>query len=462
MINIGSPAAATTSQVRKDPFLSPPLIGNQQSGPQQLASALSGQPSQSQVSLPVAPTVSLPSNPTLENQPRRVPDGKQGKNQFQTPPLIGSQGGAQPDVFPTQTPQVGSSPINSAPQVFAKAGPQPTFQQSGTFAPTQTQSAGQLPDFVQAPAGTQNFTPQNIAAQNVAASQANAQTFNFGAFQPFSDAVIAEQNRTLEPQLRAEEAAFRQRLVGQGIQEGTRAFDDAFGNFSRSQNDARSSVRNNALAQALAVQNQMFGQSFSNAQLSQQASLANASNSLQAAGLNQQDRQFGANLGLQRQNSQNQFNLARSQLGESSRQFDAGLGSQERQFGANFDSRQAELANAFAQQNASRAEQSRQFDSSLGFNQQRADFNDLTNLFGLGTGQINQNNINSQQDFIRQLQLLGLAPGAVSAPAIDVNTPFAQQLAQQNAQTAARAANNQAFNQGLVGIGSALGGLFGG
>lgn len=511
-------------------FDSPPLIGQQPAGAQQLASALSS-------AAPNMRATGFSDGATgtrLEDQPRSN-FGSTGKTKpspspntgivppgFQSTPSVPTPPTATPDVFATQAPQTGSFPINSAPQVFAPAGAQPTFQQSGSFNPSQPSAPAQLPTFQQggsftpttAPAATQlpgfaqspdavrNFTPSAINAPSVGASRASAQTFDFAGFQPFADAVLAEQNRTLDPQLRADEAAFRQRLVGQGIQEGTRAFDDAFANFSRSQNDARSSARNQALAQALAVQNQTFGQSLANSQLAQQASLANASNALQAAGLNQQDRQFGANLGLQSQGQENQFNLARSQLGEGQRQFDAGfgaqqaqfganfglqqqnaanqfglsaaqlgegarqfdssLGSQERQFSANFDSRQAELANAFAQQNATRGEQSRQFDSSLGFNQQRADIGDLTSLFGLGTGTINQNNINQQNDFIRQLQLLGLAPGAIGTPAIDVNTPFAQQLAQQNLQTQAKAANNQAFNQGLAGIGSAIGSAFGG
>ncbi len=505
-------------------FDSPPLIGQQQqqqthAGAERLAQALSTQP-------PSPSQANSTSGTVLQNNTRSIFGGSgSSQNTGIVPPGFGagpSTSGplGSPDVFATNAPQVGSSPINSAPQVFAPAGAQPTFQQSGSFNPSQPSAPAQLPTFQQggsftpttAPAATQlpgfaqspdavrNFTPSAINAPSVGASRASAQTFDFAGFQPFADAVLAEQNRTLDPQLRADEAAFRQRLVGQGIQEGTRAFDDAFANFSRSQNDARSSARNQALAQALAVQNQTFGQSLANSQLAQQASLANASNALQAAGLNQQDRQFGANLGLQSQGQENQFNLARSQLGEGQRQFDAGfgaqqaqfganfglqqqnaanqfglsaaqlgegarqfdssLGSQERQFSANFDSRQAELANAFAQQNATRGEQSRQFDSSLGFNQQRADIGDLISLFGLGTGTINQNNINQQNDFIRQLQLLGLAPGAIGTPQIDVNTPFAQQIAQQNAQTAAKAANNQAFNQGLVSIGGAIGSAF--
>ena len=53
-------------------------------------------------------------------------------------------------------------------------------------------------------------------------------------------------------------------MVNQGIQEGTAAFDTAYANFERSRNDAYSSARNQALAQALGAQNQFFGQNLAN------------------------------------------------------------------------------------------------------------------------------------------------------------------------------------------------------
>jgi hypothetical protein len=76
------------------------------------------------------------------------------------------------------------------------------------------------------------------------------------------------------------EAAFRQRMVGQGIQEGSEAYDRAFANFSRERNDAYSSARNQALAQALGAQNQFFGQSATNAQMANQMGQFNAANAL--------------------------------------------------------------------------------------------------------------------------------------------------------------------------------------
>lgn len=142
----------------------------------------------------------------------------------------------------------------------------------------------------------QNYQGGNTQAQGVQSQNATAGQFDVNAFRPFADAVYSEQTRQLDPQFQAQEAQFRQRMVNQGIQEGTPAFDTAYANFERSRNDAYGSARNQALAQALGAQNQFFGQNLQNSQMGLQASMANASNGLQAAGLNQADRQFGANL----------------------------------------------------------------------------------------------------------------------------------------------------------------------
>ena len=181
-------------------------------------------------------------------------------------------------------------------------------------------------------------------------------------FSQFTDAVMSEQRRMLDPMFQEQEAAFRQRMVNQGIQEGTDAFDKAYANFSRSRNDAYSSARNQALAQALGAQQQAFGQGFSNRQLDANLSMANSQNSLQAAlqaqQLGQADRQFGASFGLQGAG----LGLDAARINQADRQFGASLGLQgaglgleaarinqsDRQFGAN-------LGMAAQQQNASNA-----------------------------------------------------------------------------------------------------------
>lgn len=60
--------------------------------------------------------------------------------------------------------------------------------------------------------------------------------------------MYGEATRQLDPAFQQREADFRQRMVNQGLQEGTEAYDKAFANFSRERNDAFSSARNQALA----------------------------------------------------------------------------------------------------------------------------------------------------------------------------------------------------------------------
>lgn len=252
-----------------------------------------------------------------------------------------------------------------------------------------------------------------MGAQNASAGQ-----FDVNAFRPFADAVFSEQQRLLDPQFQSQEASFRQRMVNQGIQEGTPAFDAAYANFERSRNDAYSSARNQALAQALGAQNQFFGQNLANSQMGLQASMANASNGLQAAGLNQADRQFGANLGLQGQLANASNALQAMGLGQADRQFGANLGLQGQQMGL-----QAALANAgFNLQGQQMGQQDRQFGSQLGlsYDQMANAFNQQNSQFGANMGfnydQLNQadrqfgqnaNYQQSQADMQMLMQLLG-------------------------------------------------------
>ena len=252
-----------------------------------------------------------------------------------------------------------------------------------------------------------------MGAQNATAGQ-----FDVNAFRPFADAVYSEQTRQLDPQFQAQEASFRQRMVNQGIQEGTPAFDTAYANFERSRNDAYGSARNQALAQALGAQNQFFGQNLQNSQMGLQASMANASNGLQAAGLNQADRQFGANLGMQGQMANASNALQAMGLGQADRQFGANLGLQGQQMGL-----QAALANAgFNLQGQQMGQQDRQFGSQMGlqydqmynaFNQQNAQFGANMGLQYDQMGQQDrqfgsqQNYQQSQADMQMLMQLLG-------------------------------------------------------
>lgn len=112
-------------------------------------------------------------------------------------------------------------------------------------------------------------------------------------YQPFIDAAMAQSKSRLDPQFQQEEAKFRQQMVGQGIPEGSQAFDDAYANFTRQKNDAYGSAMNAAMGQGLAAQGQAFGQG------AQQTQLAQA--------MRQWSDQFGLNRDQMDLNAQGQF-----------------------------------------------------------------------------------------------------------------------------------------------------------
>lgn len=137
--------------------------------------------------------------------------------------------------------------------------------------PAKPQSAGPMPDPNMAPRirgpQTPEYTAAEIKAPEIRASGGSAGNFNIDQFRPFADSVYSEATRQLDPMFQQREEDFRQRMVNQGIGEGSDAYNKAFANFSRERNDAYGSARNQALSQALGAQNQMFGQSATNAQM---------------------------------------------------------------------------------------------------------------------------------------------------------------------------------------------------
>lgn len=303
------------------------------------------------------------------------------------------------------------------------------------------------------------------------------------AFRPFGDAVYNEQKRHLDPQFQAQEADFRQRMVNQGIQEGTPAFDKAYANFERSRNDAYSSARNQSLAQALGAQGQFFGQNLANSQMGLQASMANAANSLQAQGMNMQDRQFGAGLNQSGQLANAQMILQAMGMGQQDRQFGANLGmqgqlanagfnmqaqgmnQQNQQFGAQMGLNYAQLANAFNQSNAQfganmglqydqMGQQDRQFGANYDFNSGRADMQDLMALLGYGNQTTAYNNGLLGQDQQRAASMLGFIPG-LTPNQIDVMGPANSQMNAQNANNQNAAATRNAQYQAAGSIASA-------
>lgn len=320
----------------------------------------------------------------------------------------------------TANPAIPSQPVNAPPIHPEAPAPAPDFTATAAnplaaMSTYQPQTNYSSPEF----RGSSSFQQGNYAAptiaapdyqagntqaQQVNATPATAGQFDVNAFRPFADAVYSEATRQLDPQFQSQENAFRQRMVNQGIQEGTSAFDTALANFERSRNDAYSQARNQSLAQALGAQNQFFGQNLANSQMGLQAGLANASNALQAAGLNQADRQFGASQGLQGQLANAQMQMQAQQLGQA-----------DRQFGAQNQLAYDQLANAFNQRNsefgAQLGQADRQFGANYDYQQQRADMQDLMALLGYGQQADMYNNQLLGIDQQRAGALFGLIPG---------------------------------------------------
>ena len=379
-----------------------------------------------------------------------------------TPPPVTTPAGPStpvaappPDLSPTAANPL--APLNSYQAQQATGSYQaPAFQgsssyQAGSYQAPQIdapQAQGYQAQSYNAPqAQAPNYQAGNASAQQVGSQNATAGQFDVSAFRPFADAVYSEATRQLDPQMASQEAAFRQRMVNQGIQEGTPAFDAAYANFERSRNDAYSQARNQSLAQALGAQNQFFGQNLANSQMGLQASLANASNGLQAQGLNQADRQFGANLGQQTALANMQSALQAMGLNQADRQFGANLGlqgqqmglqaalanaqmgmqaqqmgQQDRQFGAQMGLSYDQLANAFNQQNAQfgsnlglqyaqLGQADRQFGANYDFQQGQADIQTLMALLGYGNQMDQYNNQWLGTDQQRAGSLFGLIPG---------------------------------------------------
>lgn len=241
------------------------------------------------------------------------PQLKTGGNQQAMPTMRMTTGGNQPPAVMTtaQPERRWITGGNQSPDVMA-GGNQPTSPVASQDYVPQTISA----PTVRAVTGG-NYKPTTISAPNVQAAQASASK----DYSQWADVAMQSARRHLDPRFDQEEAAFRQRMVNQGLQEGTQAFDNAYANWFRNKNDAYNAAANQAFLTSQSVQNQDFQQSFQNAGLRQQAGLANASNSLQAQGLSMQDRQFGANLGFQQGRADMQDLMALLGYGREATQF---------------------------------------------------------------------------------------------------------------------------------------------
>lgn len=255
-------------------------------------------------------------------------------------------------------------------------------------------------------AGQLGPTPDSVNVRNP--------TPDWGGFNQFADATYADYTRRLDPQWQSARRAFDQQMINQGLAQGSEAYQGAFDDFTRSQNDAYGQARNASLASALAAQNQFFGQNL------QESQLANALARAQMAAQAQTD---SANIGANA--SMYNAGLSReSQMDQTALQRELGLGN----LGLDAD-RLALMGN-------------------------QADFGNLMQLWKMGTGLDQYNNGLLNSDFARGQGLLGLIPN-VNPGNIDVTGPYNQQYQGQMAGWQQDQQNDNARNAAIgQGIGT--------
>lgn len=234
---------------------------------------------------------------------------------------------------------------------------------------------------------------------------ANPNPNALNGYEGFRDNAYNEATRRLDPQFADQERAFRQRMVNQGLQEGTQAYNTAWDNFSRSKNDAYDQARSSAWGQGLAAQNQFWGQNAHESDLANELQRAQWNYDAQLSGNDVQ--RYGIDAGIQNNQANNalQRELGLGNLGLARDQFDA-------QNGQN-------------------------------------DFQNMMALMGFDFGGQQYNNELLNQDSARANPMMGLIPG-VNPSQVDVmgayglnqnaqNSAYQGQLAQNNGQMGATA-----------------------
>jgi hypothetical protein len=244
-------------------------------------------------------------------------------------------------------------------------------------------------------------TPQ----ANVIGSQAQAHIDPniLNSFQNYTDAAYQQQQRTLDPQWQQKQSAFAQQMVGQGLQPGSAAYDNAMRDFSASQNDAYNQARLSSMQAGLGAQGQAFGEGLSNATLQNQRDIAGIGANAQraAASMGAHASMYGSDASM----ANNAANNATSQL--------LGLGN---------------LGLGYNAQN---------------MQQGQNDFQNMLEAFGYGRQGDMYNN--SQTSGAAQ-NLLGMIPNSGPSP-IDVTGAYGLNQSGQNAQYNAQSAQANATNQ---------------
>lgn len=184
-------------------------------------------------------------------------------NPYQLPGPTGATGTAQPGTLPPWMTVGASGP--TGPSAGANG-----LADALTGAPATAQGNNSY-----SWSGPETFYGNTPAANHIG-QQAQAQISPdiLNSMQGYTDAAYQQQLRQLDPQWQQRQAAFGQQMVGQGLQPGSAAYDNAMRDFTASQNDAYSQARLSSMQAGLGAQNQAFGQGLANATLTNNRDIA--------------------------------------------------------------------------------------------------------------------------------------------------------------------------------------------
>lgn len=313
----------------------------------------------------------------------------------QTPPQ--NYGGPSPTPQGDPTQQAGY--LGNTGQYAGPAGMAPwaSWMASGGANPAGWQQLGGGPDssFFQT---FQNYL--NGGANPTQVSSTSAQDMQ-NAAQPYADQAYQASMRELQPQLNQQTAQFQQQMISQGIAPGSAAYQQAQDQLSRSQNDAMAQARQQAQQQGLAAQAQGFGQGLSQSQLA-----STLAGQLLGANTSFANQQLGGNASIMNALLGGNSGIAQQLIGAAA---------------------QRDAANASA--SASRANSQNSYrlgEDQLALQGQNADFGNLMQLLGLGSGVTSYNNGLLNQNQQNAMQFLGYMPQGGSG-SIDAQSPYNNQ-----------------------------------
>lgn len=249
------------------------------------------------------------------------------------------------------------------------------------------------------------------------------------SMQQYSDAAYHNATRTLDPQWQQNKAAFDQQMVGQGLMPGSDAYNNAYANFQRGQNDAYSQARDQSMQQGLAAQGQAFNQGYQNSSLQNELAKANTAanasmyDALMSSGATTQAAQIGANASM---NNNAQDNFTQQLLGLGN----LGLGAGRLNLDSNLGYGQ------------------------LGLAQNNADFSNMLNLANFDRQGQMYNNALPGMELQNMMPFFGMLPNGNPSP-IDVNGAYNLNANMQNSAYQGQQASANANNQMAGALGSA-------